>query len=329
MGSQPPQDRLLAIIETQNEIAASALELEAVMMLIARRAQELTGAEAAVLELPEENEMVYRAASGIAEPLVGLRLPLGDSFSGRCLHDGESLHCTDSREDPRVNREACRRMGAVSILCVPVRRVIRPVGVLTVYSGAPDAFGEADERTLDLLAGTVAAHLTFANQVPTATKEALHDVLTGLPNRRSFEQRLGSEVARIRRHGGTLALCLIDLDDFQEVNDTLGHPVGDEILRAVARRLERIRGEDIAFRVGGDEFAVIFTGIDEAGARKAVRRLETGILSDPGCGGVEISWAVAELEGGDPTELIAAAKAELRHTQRGRRHSKDSFWSDF
>jgi diguanylate cyclase (GGDEF)-like protein len=328
MGQPPPQERLLAIIETQNEIAASALDLDAVMMLIARRAQELVGADAAALELPEDHEMVYRAASGIAEPLLGLRLPLKDSFSGQCLQSGENLNCTDSSQDSRVNREACRRMGAVSILCIPIRRVIRPVGVLTVYSGARDAFQDTDERTLELLAGAVAAHLIHADQVPSAAKESLHDVLTGLPNRRAFEQRLGSEVARIRRHGGALALCLIDLDDFQEVNDTLGHPVGDEVLRAVARRLGRIRGEDIAFRIGGDEFAVIFSGIDETGARKAVRRLESGILADPGCGGVEISWAVAELDSGDPAELIASAKAELRHTQRGRRHSKDSFWSD-
>jgi diguanylate cyclase (GGDEF)-like protein len=329
MGTLLPQERLLAIIETQNEIAASALDLDAVIMLIARRAQELVGADAAALELPEDHEMVYRAASGIAEPLLGLRLPLNDSFSGQCLQSGEILSCTDSSQDSRVNPEACRRMGAASMLCVPIRRVIRPVGVLTVYSGARDAFTDTDERTLELLAAAVAAHLTFAEQVPPATKESLHDVLTGLPNRRAFEQRLGSEVARIRRHGGTLALCLIDLDDFQEVNDTLGHPVGDEVLRAVARRLERIRGEDISFRIGGDEFAVIFSGIDETGARKAARRLESGILADPGCGGVEISWAVAELDGGDPAELIASAKAELRHTQRGRRHSKDSFWSDF
>ncbi len=329
MGQPPPQDRLLAIIDTQNEIAASALELDEVMMLIARRAKELVGADAAALELPEGNEMVYRAASGVAEPLLGLRLPLRDSFSGQCLQSGEVLNCTDSSQDPRVNPEACRRMGAVSIMCVPVCRVIRPVGVLTVYSGSRDAFQDTDGRTLELLAGAVAAHLTFAEQVPPATRESLHDVLTGLPNRRAFEQRLGSEVARIRRHGGTLALCLIDLDDFQEVNDTLGHPVGDEVLRAVARRLERIRGEDIAFRVGGDEFAVIFSGVDEPGARKAVRRLEAGILADPGCGGVEISWAVAELDGGDPAQLIASAQAELSHAQRGRRHSKDSFWGDF
>lgn len=328
MGRPLSQERLLAIIETQNEIAGSALELDAVLAVVVRRAQELIGSAAAVLELPEENEMVYRAASGTAEPLLGLRLPVADSFSGLCLESGEILNCGDTSNDPRANPEACRRMGAVSMLCVPVRRVIRPVGVLTAYSGVPDAFNYTDERTLDLLGGVLASHLTHAERMPSSAEEMLHDALTGLPNRRAFEQRLGSEVARVRRHGGTMALCLLDLDDFQEVNDTLGHPVGDEVLRAVARRLERVRGEDIAFRVGGDEFAVIFAGINEVGARKAARRLETAIMSDPGCGGVEISWSVAELDGGDPAGLLAAAKAELRHAQRGRRESRDSFWND-
>src|SRR5438105_1108075 len=263
MGRPPSQERLLAILETQNEIAASALDLEALMTLVVRRAQALIGAEAAVLELPEEEEMVYRAASGSAEALLGLRLPLGDSFSGQCLQGGEILNCRDARKDPRVNPEACRRMGAVSMLCVPVRRVLRPVGVLTVYSSSPGAFTYTDERTLDLLAGVVAAHLTHSERISPSTKENLHDALTGLQNRRAFDQRLGSEVARVRRHGGPLALGVLDLDDFQEVNDTLGHPVGDEILRAVARRLERVRGEDTAFRVGGDEFAIIFAGIGE------------------------------------------------------------------
>jgi diguanylate cyclase (GGDEF)-like protein len=328
MGQPPSHERLLAIIETQNELAASALDLDAVLTLVVRRAQALTGSNAAVLELPDDQEVVFRAASGSAEPLLGLRLPVGDSFSGQCLRSGEILNCADSGTDARVNPEACRRLDALSILCVPVRRVIRPVGVLTVYSGERGAFQYADERTLDLLAGVIAAHLSRAERLSPIEKEAVHDVLTGLPNRRAFEQRLGSEVARARRHGGALALCLLDLDDFQEVNETLGHPVGDEVLRAVARRLERVRGEDIAFRVDGDEFAVIFSGINEAGARKAMRRLEAAILSDPGCGGVEISWAVAELEGGDPAELLAAVKADLRHTQRGRRPSRDSFWSD-
>ncbi len=327
MGHPPSHQRLLAIIETQNEIAGSTLDLEEIMALIVRRAHSLIDAEAAAFELVENRDLINRVASGSVGTLLGMRRPADQGFSGECLKTGEILNCTDASQDPRVDAEACRRMGIVSVLAVPVCRVTQPVGVLTVYSSAVGAFQYSDERTLDLLAGVLAAHLTRADNVLPGDGAALHDPLTGLPNRRAFEQRLGSEVARVRRHGGPLALCLLDLDDFQEVNDTLGHPIGDEVLRAVSRRLVDVRGEDTAFRVGGDEFAVIFAGIGEAGARTAVRRLETAIMSDPGCGGVEISWAVAELNGGDPSELLAAAKADLRDTKRGHQ-SWDAFWGD-
>jgi len=327
MEHPPSHQRLLAIIETQNEIAGSTLDLEQIMALIVRRAQSLISAEAAAFELAEGRNLVHRAASGSVGTLLGIRRPADQGFSGQCLQTAEILNCTDASQDPRVDPEGCRSMGVVSMLGVPVRRASEPVGVLTVYSSAVGAFQYSDERTLDLLAGVLGAHLTRADNLLPGATEPLQDPLTGLPNRRAFEQRLGSEVARVRRHGGPLALCLLDLDDFQEVNDTLGHPIGDEVLRAVGRRLVHVRGEDTAFRVGGDEFAIIFSGIGDAGARIAVRRLETAIMSDPGCGGVEISWAVAELNGGDPAELLAAARADLRDTKPGHQ-SWDAFWGD-
>jgi diguanylate cyclase (GGDEF)-like protein len=324
-----PHERLLAILETQNEIAASALDLEAVMALVARRARVLTGADAAVLELQEDEEMVYRAASGAAESFLGLRVPLESSLSAHCARTGEIVHCRDAHTDGRLNPEACKLMGAVSILCVPIGRAEGGLGALTVYAGRQRAFTYADERTLDLLAGVIAAHLAHSEAFVQPKPETLYDVLTGLPDRQAFEHRLGAEVARVRRHGGQLALCLMDLDAFQEINDTLGHAVGDEVLRGVAKRLGRVRGEDTAFRVGGDEFAIIFVGASAEGARVAARRLEAAIQADQGCGGVGASWGVAELQAGDPAQLMADAQSELRETKRARRRTRESFWNDF
>jgi len=324
-----PHEHLLAILETQNEIAASALDLEAVMALVVRRARVLTGGDAAMLELQDGEEMVYRAANGAAERFMGLRVPLDSSLSAHCARTGEIVHCRDANTDDRVNPEACQRMGAVSVLCVPLGRAEGRLGALTVYAGRQRAFRYADERTLDLLGGVIAAHLAHSEAFVEPTRETLYDVLTGLPDRQAFEHRLGSEVARIRRHGGHLSICLMDLDAFQEINDTLGHAVGDEVLRGVAKRLNRVRGEDTAFRVGGDEFAVIFVGAQADGARVAVRRLEANILADQGCGGVGVSWGVAELEGGDPAALMATAQAELGENKRVRRRTRESFWNDF
>ncbi len=220
-------------------------------------------------------------------------------------------------------------MGAVSVLCVPLGRAEGRLGALTVYAGRQRAFRYADERTLDLLGGVIAAHLAHSEAFVEPSRETMLDVLTGLPDRQAFEHRLGSEVARIRRHGGHLSVCVMDLDAFQEINDTLGHAVGDEVMRGVAKRLSRVRGEDTAFRVGGDEFAIIFVGTEAEGARVAAARLENNVLADQGCGGVGVSWGVAQLDGGDPAELMATAEAELRENKRARRRTRESFWNDF
>jgi diguanylate cyclase (GGDEF)-like protein len=325
MGQTVPHEHLLAIIETQNEIAGSTMELEAVLAVVARRAQGLTGADAAVLELADGDELVYRAVSGGAEPLLGTRVRVEGSSSSFCQQSGEIVHCRDAAADGRVNQEACGQIGAVSLVSVPLWNGSRVTGALTAFTGVVGAFHYADERILDLLAGVVAAHLSHAQVAERTERESLFDGLTGLQNRRAFDQRLGSEVARVRRHGGALSLCLLDLDDFQEINDTLGHPVGDEVLRGVARKLEQVRGEDTAFRVGGDKFAVIFSDAGTAGARTAAHRLEAAILGDADCGGVEASWGVAELAGGDPAALVGAAEEDLRENKRARRRARDSF----
>jgi diguanylate cyclase (GGDEF)-like protein len=98
-------------------------------------------------------------------------------------------------------------------------------------------------------------------------REASHDPLTGLRNRRSFEQELRREMARARRGGSAGAMLMIDLDNFKRVNDTHGHPAGDRLLEEIAQLLgQRVRESDVLARLGGDEFAIVLptTGLAEA-----------------------------------------------------------------
>jgi diguanylate cyclase (GGDEF)-like protein len=93
---------------------------------------------------------------------------------------------------------------------------------------------------------------------------ALHDVLTGLPNRALFDDRLEHGVAQAQRYGWTLAVMFVDLDDFKIINDTHGHDAGDRVLQAIARRLtDNTRGEDTVSRQGGDEFLYLLTKIGD------------------------------------------------------------------
>ena len=318
MSSQLPKDRLLAIIDVQNEIAASALDPEAVMTLVVRRAQNLTGAAGAVIERASGDELVYQVGSGAGEAFAGIRVQAADSLSGLCLRQAETLYCADAETDERVDPETTRRVGIRSMLCAPLVTEGQALGVLRVFSDRVDAFGHEDEATLSLLARPAAAHMSNVKSFRRAREESRHDILTGLPNRRAFEERLGSEVARIRRHGGELSMAVLDLDGFKVINDSLGHAVGDEVLRAVATHLAQVRGEDAAFRLEGDEFAIIYAEADAEGATIAVRRLEAAVLADHGCGGIGVSWGVAALHGGDPAALVADAYAELYRVKRMR-----------
>ena len=92
---------------------------------------------------------------------------------------------------------------------------------------------------------------------------AFVDALTGLPNRRAFDDDLGRETSRARRHGHVLSMAILDVDGLKETNDTLGHDVGDTLLRTVAMLLRSaLRNEDVAYRIGGDEFAILLPNID-------------------------------------------------------------------
>ena len=106
-------------------------------------------------------------------------------------------------------------------------------------------------------------------------ERARHDGLTGLLNRRSMEERAVIELGRSRRDGTPLSLIVLDVDRFKELNDTQGHPAGDEVLRRIARDLEReTRQIDAIARLGGDEFAVLLPGASAADARFVAERLQ-------------------------------------------------------
>jgi diguanylate cyclase (GGDEF)-like protein len=100
---------------------------------------------------------------------------------------------------------------------------------------------------------------------------AQHDLLTGLPNRALFSDRLSQEMARAKRQNGRFAMAFVDLDHFKQINDTLGHGVGDEVLKQVARQLQKsVRAADTVGRIGGDEFVVLLANLSASDAVHAL-----------------------------------------------------------
>jgi GAF domain-containing protein len=216
--------RLLAIIRAQGEIAAGDLDLGAAMGLVADRARWLSGAAAAVIAVPDGERLVYRAVSGADPDLLGRAYPRRGSLGGLCLDQRRVLHSDDSERDPRVDIAVCRRLGARSLLCVPLLHRELTLGALTVYAPDPARFSELDAHYLELIGEAVSAHLHHARLFAEAAHQGRHDWLTGLANRRAYEERLRAEVTKAARHGLALSPCLLDLDGFKAVNDHHGHP---------------------------------------------------------------------------------------------------------
>ena len=310
--SPQTESELRAIIRTQTEIAATRLDLNAIMELIVGRAQELTRASAAVIELAEEDQMVYAVTTGEAAPYLGTSSTMASSLSGLCVTEGRVLRSDDTGNDARIDADACRQVNAGSMVCVPLVHRDETVGVLKVYSPEAFHFDDGDLATLELLSELIAAHLSNASLYEIASHDDRHDSLTALLNRRAFEERLAVEVARSSRYEHPFSLCLLDLNGLNGVNERLGHAAGDEVLRSVARILDESRVTDDCFRIGGDEFAIVMpeTTRKEASiaAGRIAQRVRDAQLDD---GAIEISFGVAGVTDADPATLLAAAHLEL------------------
>lgn len=160
---------------------------------------------------------------------------------------------------------------------------------------------------------------------------AYHDALTGLPNRRLLQDRLLQAMAHADRSNHKVAILLLDLDDFKEVNDTFGHRIGDAALQQVVARLSsRMRASDTLARTGGDEFTVISEVTNPQGARTLVSALESALVLPLKVEGkmvrtgVSIGFALYPDDGSDPVELCASADRAMYATKRGGRSLRSS-----
>jgi N-acetylmuramoyl-L-alanine amidase/putative methionine-R-sulfoxide reductase with GAF domain len=129
--------------------------LDEVLQLVAERAVAITGADGLAIALAENNEIVLRAASGTVRPDVGARIDRDSAFSGACFRTAQIVNCDDTETDPRVNLEACRKLGARSMVAVPLCGRRRVIGLLEAFSAWPFGFNDSDVRNLSLLAELV------------------------------------------------------------------------------------------------------------------------------------------------------------------------------
>jgi diguanylate cyclase (GGDEF)-like protein len=220
------------------------------------------------------------------------------------------------------------QIGDANVLAEPLLAEQGEVlGVLSVARGADTPFTPAARDLFHYLCVQAAISIENADLHQLVRRQAVTDELTGLFNHRHFQEVMTAEVERARRYGDDLALIMLDLDNFKDVNDAHGHMQGDLVLREIGRVLrDTVRDVDEAARYGGEEMAVILPQTDLEGAFRFAERVRVRIeqLALPrvdGDGTVRItaSLGVAALSGGrsaDRDDLVAAADAALYRAKR-------------
>jgi len=311
MGDIDQLTRLQQLLGSLAEISTSAQDTEHLLRQVMAETMRFTGASGAVVERVVGDELEYVSAAGSIAPQAGLRMPLRGSLSCVAIQAREIQCCDDTEIDPRVDREACRRVGIRSMLIVPLLFRDEVIGVLKATSEQPAAFGTGEARALELSAGIIGAVLGRQAMPETGMREGVApqvtseerphaaptDALTGLPNRRAFEMRLGEALHRWEGSTGHMALLFVDINGFKSINENLGHQVGDLALCKVGEIMVRtLRSGDIVSRLAGDEFVALLLDLD--GGRQQVEWLcqkLLGALAQPqGLGaGLNLSLSVA------------------------------------
>jgi diguanylate cyclase (GGDEF)-like protein len=215
--------------------------------------------------------------------IVAESYDLADYPLSRRVLDERSV-VTVSTNDPTADPAEVaylRAVGQSVMMMVPLVARGRSLGIVELTARRVDAVSPAKVALARMLADEASIALDNARLHDELRHQAYHDALTGLANQVKFRERLG-EVVATPGSEASLAVLFVDLDDFKEVNDGFGHTTGDQLLRGVADRMRSVvRPDDLGARFGGDEFAVLLTGIPETGDAERVAQRIVDALAQP------------------------------------------------
>jgi diguanylate cyclase (GGDEF)-like protein len=317
------------IVAELGELALGATDLERLFHeAVSRTARTLKVDTVLLAELDrDKRNFVVVAEAGLGD-LFGVRYPADESTqSGATVSQGHPIVVHDWETDDRYQAsEVIQRIGARSSVSVLVRRRDGVFGILGVLSPEPNKFDQDDVNFAQSLANLLSAAIDRVEAEADTRHRALHDPLTGLPNRVLFGDRLQQALASALREGKQVGVLFCDLDQFKLVNDSLGHEAGDELLTMVAPRLDAIlRAGDTVGRFGGDEFGIIVAeaetihDLTRVAERIAAALAAPFVLRDREYF-VTASVGIAFGGGGEPPEALIrdADLAMYRAKERGR-----------
>lgn len=264
----------------------------------------------------QKQELICRAQRG---GYVQLRLPVSKGIMGQAIAQNELIYVPDIMTDPCYI--ASSSQPGNSEVAIPLVVTDRVIGVLDIEASQKYALQKYDFNLLRSLAGHIAMTIAHAQHVVKVEQEAITDSLTGLYNKRYFNDLISKEIRRSNRYNRSLSMMMIDIDYYKKYNDQYGHRMGDEALKIISGIIRKFcRDVDFAIRYGGEEFVLLLPETSKAEAFEVAERLRKTIEAysfphqNPQAGGslsVSIGLSNYPDDACDEIELIDHSDAAL------------------
>jgi diguanylate cyclase (GGDEF)-like protein len=324
VGARVSRERLLEVIASIGKVMTVSGSLQAVMDVVAEECTRLTRADGATIFMVENQRLTAKSAVGILGFAL-LDIPLGGGSPSHAVKLKQAVRSSDAQQEDQTLRRVSSRSGSRSSVSAPFFFGREPAvaGVLYMASLQPDAFADEDEDIIQMLADVVASAIQNARQYDQAMRESREDSLTGLLNRRAFEEHARMLKKEQIHHDKPYSLILFDINDLKVINDEHGHPAGDEALRSVAAAARmRVRKSDIVYRLGGDEFAILLPQTGLAAAEEVARRVEAAVLEQIAHGlPLSVSSGTCEASANESVPLLLTRTDHLMYMAKRLRHT--------
>ncbi len=327
--------RHLATLHGITSTLNTSLDRRTILRVTLERIISATGADSGGIWLREVRRDIYEGnaphdewtlmhwlgSADIAMPSLLRDLSIAEAAEGEGMSH-ETFHLSPATREAMQSGIAPPRQ---RLILVPVRWQGQLLGVMGLMR-QEGAFSYEDRALVESVALEAGAALQNARMYSEAAHRADRDSVTDLLNHRAVQEQMTATLSRCKRTGGVFSIVMMDLNNFKFFNDTYGHPVGDDVLRTVARGLrESCRGSDILGRYGGDEFIVLLPDTDSGGTLDVCARIKATLDSKhfepvPGTRlpiATAFGWAAYPGDGENIMDLLSAADANLYNHKRG------------
>jgi diguanylate cyclase (GGDEF)-like protein len=278
------QEEEINLVNRLTTIITSSMSIQMIFEAFAQELKQVVNIDWATIALIDGSELYFLALSSTIGSAWQLeeRIPLVGTATEYACQERQAVYETDLKKYHRFwTWESHLEQGIRSVVYLPLSVTDRNIGSLILASRKPNAYSRRQIKLLEKVALQIAAPVENAQLYARVEQKSRIDELTGLFNRRHFEERLKEEVSRHSRYGDVFSIFMLDLDNFKTYNDVYGHPAGDMLLSQVGRIIKSsIRDADQAFRYGGDEFVAILPETSKEDAYVVADRVREQIAKE-------------------------------------------------